>query len=66
MNAGTTANVYVVLSGEEGEAPPVLLKDPERPLFTRGADNSLVMTIPKDVGKITHLRVWHDNTGELN
>ncbi|XP_048576826.1 uncharacterized protein LOC5521481 isoform X2 [Nematostella vectensis] len=63
QNAGTTADVSIVLTGEEGESQPTVLKDPSRPLFTRGADNNLVLTLPNSLGKLTHVRVWHDNDG---
>ena len=63
-NAGTTANVCLVLSGSNAESPPTLLLDPRRTTFGRGQDNSFEVTVQNDLGTLNHIRIWHDNSGK--
>ncbi|PAA49911.1 hypothetical protein BOX15_Mlig004656g1 [Macrostomum lignano] len=61
--AGTTANVSFILYGEDDESAPRLVQDPKRPVLTRNSVDSFLMTTPYYLGKLTHLRIWHDNSG---
>ena len=64
QNAGTTANVVMVMSGDESETEPQALLDNTRPLFKRGKQNSFVLTSSKSLGHLSYIRIWHDNTGK--
>ena len=64
QNGGTTANVYLVLAGDQCESPPTPLVDSSRKIFQRGQDNSFIMSFKKDLGTLNHIRIWHDNSGE--
>lgn len=66
QNAGTTSTVYIVLSGDEWESTPMPLVDHERKVFQRGQENNFVITIPRRLGNITHIRIWHDNYGTIS
>lgn len=61
-NAGTDANVFFQLIGEDGESQEIFLKNTEQGYFHRGQlDRFRVQA--KDVGRLTKLRVGHDNSG---
>uniref|UniRef100_A0A1I8G815 PLAT domain-containing protein n=1 Tax=Macrostomum lignano TaxID=282301 RepID=A0A1I8G815_9PLAT len=61
--AGTTANVSLILSGDEGDTLPRLIRDPQRLVLQRGATDSFLMRTPVYLGRLTHMRLWHDNAG---
>ena len=62
---GTTANVAVVITGDQGRSGVISLTDPlaRRKYFTRGSVNNFTLTLPSSLGKLTAIRIWHDNTG---
>ena len=65
QNAGTTSTVYIVLSGDEWESTPMPLVDQDRKVFQRGQENNFVIAIPRRLGNLTHIRIWHDNYGTI-
>jgi len=62
-NSGTSAQVFINIVGSKGESGPLPLKDAERQVFIPGAVNSFLVMVPSDLGKIEHVRLWHDNSG---
>ena len=62
--AGTDSKVQFVSSGEDEETGVRTLEDPFRPAFRRGDTNSFVMAVPKKLGRLNYIRIWHDNSGE--
>ncbi|XP_029950415.1 polycystic kidney disease protein 1-like 2 [Salarias fasciatus] len=62
-NAGTSANVTVMLIGSEGESRIYNLADPDKPLFERGSVDMFVLSTPFPLGDIQSLRLQHDNSG---
>ncbi|CAF0849209.1 unnamed protein product [Adineta steineri] len=63
-NAGTDSKVYFVLSGENNQTQIRLFSDPHRKIFQRGGINSFIIAVPKSLGLLNYIRIWHDNTGE--
>ena len=63
--AGTTSQVFFILSGEEGESEPRGLKDPKRKTFQRRGVDEFVATFPESLGELNYLHIWHDNSGAL-
>ncbi|CAF4146964.1 unnamed protein product, partial [Adineta steineri] len=63
-NAGTDSKVYFVLSGNNDQTHIRLFADPHRKLFQRGGINSFIIAVPKSLGLLNYIRIWHDNTGE--
>ncbi|VDI78620.1 Hypothetical predicted protein [Mytilus galloprovincialis] len=61
--AGTTAKVSFILTGEKEETSPRFLADEKRPVLQASNIDGFVMAVPKSLGKLTHLRIWHDNMG---
>ncbi|CAF4201484.1 unnamed protein product, partial [Adineta steineri] len=63
-NAGTDSKVYFVLSGDNEQTQVRLFSDPHRKIFQRGGINSFIIAVPKSLGLLNYIRIWHDNTGE--
>ena len=62
-NAGTTANVGLMLSGELGKSRKCLLKSSKREVLKRGNVDSFLITTTGSLGPLDYLHIWHDNTG---
>lgn len=65
-HAGTSSEVRMVLSGGLDETSPRRLKDtePGRRKFCRGNVDYFLLSVPRSLGKLKTLRIWHDNTGD--
>ena len=65
-NQGTTAQVGIVLYGEEGCSGPISLSNSNarKTLFARGSVNSFTLALPKSLGRLFKILIWHDNSGE--
>ena len=65
-NQGTTAHVGIVLYGEEGCSGPISLSNSNarKTLFARGSVNSFTLALPKSLGRLFKILIWHDNSGE--
>ena len=61
--ASTTADVFIILGGSEGETPPRHLKNPERKCFQRSDTDAFLVSSPINLGSVTEVQVWHNNTG---
>eukprot|EP00058_Branchiostoma_floridae_P027353 XP_002612844.1 hypothetical protein BRAFLDRAFT_67208 [Branchiostoma floridae] len=62
-NAGTTAEVTVVLYSEDDESPPFTLSDSKRIILERGSVDSFLVSTAEPLGDLVYLRVWHNNGG---
>ncbi|XP_033756196.1 polycystic kidney disease protein 1-like 2 [Pecten maximus] len=63
-HAGTTANVYMYLCGDQGYSSKHLLSDGIARHFQTGAEDWFVLTTPKSLGELQRIVIWHDNAGE--
>ena len=62
-NAGTDANVYMVVYGEKGKSDDIKLES-KGDSFERGhMDTFKIDTV--DVGVPYKIRIWHDNAGVM-
>lgn len=63
---GTTANVGINIFGEDGSSGPIILTDLSLygKLFSRGSVNNFVIFLPRSLGTLVKLRIWHDNFGQ--
>ncbi|XP_035677265.1 polycystic kidney disease protein 1-like 2 [Branchiostoma floridae] len=62
-NAGTTAEVSLVLHGFHAESLPITLRDPGRLLFEKGSVDAFLLSTDQPLGGLTHLQIWHNNAG---
>ncbi|XP_078575673.1 polycystin-1-like protein 3 [Branchiostoma floridae x Branchiostoma japonicum] len=63
-NAGTTSKVSIMLHGATRECGPFLLHQPYSAMFEKGNMAGFVLCTETDPGWLTHVRVWHDNSGK--
>ncbi|ESN95043.1 hypothetical protein HELRODRAFT_124863, partial [Helobdella robusta] len=63
-NAGTKSKVHVIFSGDFEETDPRTLEDDKRAVLMRGGVDSFLMAVPRPLGALNYLRVWHDNSGK--
>jgi len=63
---GTTANVGINIFGEEGSSGPIMLTDSSlcRKVFYRGNVTNFYVSLPRSLGKLVKLCIWHDNFGQ--
>ncbi|XP_070579639.1 polycystin-1-related protein-like [Ptychodera flava] len=64
-NSATSAKVSIIVTGERGETEPRILVDEKRKIFERGGVDSFVMAVPRSLGNLVHVRLWHDNGGKF-
>ena len=64
--AGTDANVYVVLFGQDGDSGELHLLESETNKSAFENNQTDVFTFPHmlSLGALTKCRVWHDNKGQ--
>ncbi|CAF1234712.1 unnamed protein product [Adineta steineri] len=63
-NAGTESKVHFVLSGDVDQTNIRTFFDSHRKIFQRGGIDAFIMTVPKSLGLLNYIRIWHDNTGQ--
>ena len=56
LNAGTSANVSIILAGDEYESDPRLLVDEQREILGRGSACTFMLRSPQYLGSLSHLR----------
>ena len=63
---GTTANVTIVLFGDNGCTPPILLTQNHinKRFFARGSVNTFTLHLPESLGPLFKIKIWHDNSGK--
>ncbi|CAI9719574.1 polycystic kidney disease 1-like 2 [Octopus vulgaris] len=63
--AGTLSRIGFVLTGELGDTGiRQLVDEKESKVFSRGSINSYLLGVPKSLGPLTYLRIWHDASGK--
>lgn len=62
---GTTANVVIIINGDQGSSAAIPLTDPwgRRKNFTRASVNNFTLILQSSLGNLTDISIWHDNTG---
>ncbi|XP_049678075.1 polycystin family receptor for egg jelly [Accipiter gentilis] len=61
--AGTKADVFLQLIGQNGTSDVHCLQHPHFPSFQQGSTDCFLLTTKKDLGDICSFRVWHNNKG---
>ncbi|KAL9967893.1 hypothetical protein ACROYT_G026199, partial [Oculina patagonica] len=66
FGAGTSANVFLILHGDDCVSDPIELKSTAgKPLFERSSCDVFVLSLPgRSFGNIWKIHIWHDNFGE--
>ncbi|CAF4112645.1 unnamed protein product, partial [Adineta steineri] len=63
-NSGTQSKVHFILSSDNDETSVRTFSNPHRKIFQRGGIDSFIMSVPKSLGLLNYIRIWHDNSGE--
>ncbi|KAL9989666.1 hypothetical protein ACROYT_G004234 [Oculina patagonica] len=63
---GTTANVGIDICGEDGSSGQIFLTDLSlyKKVFSRGSVTNFVIILPRSLGRLVKLCIWHDNFGQ--
>lgn len=66
MGSGTTANVGIVIYGEDCYSERIILSDSisKKAFFARASVNTFTVSLPRSLGQLYKIRLWHDNTGD--
>ncbi|CAF1035223.1 unnamed protein product [Adineta ricciae] len=62
--SGTNSKVHFILAGDDDETQVRTLADPHRKILQRGGIDAFVMTVPKSLGSLNYIHIWHDNSGK--
>ncbi|XP_067150528.1 polycystin family receptor for egg jelly [Apteryx mantelli] len=63
LGAGTNADVFLQLIGQDGTSDVHCLQHPHFPSFRQGSTDTFLLTTKRDLGDICSLRVRHNNKG---
>ncbi|XP_078692132.1 polycystin family receptor for egg jelly-like [Branchiostoma floridae x Branchiostoma belcheri] len=63
-DAGTRSSIGFVLSSDKGDTGTRRLDDKGKKVFDRGSVNNFLLSVPRCLGNLQYLRVWHDNSGK--
>ncbi|CAF1184610.1 unnamed protein product [Adineta ricciae] len=63
-NAGTKSNVHFILHGNDDQTRIRTLADSHRRILRRSGVDSFLMSVPKSLGLLNCVRIWHDNSGK--
>ncbi|KAI8514730.1 hypothetical protein Bbelb_073210, partial [Branchiostoma belcheri] len=61
--SGTSSKAGIILHGADGDTGPRPLAASKNQVFKRGSISSFLLSTSVDLGDLTHLHVWHDNSG---
>lgn len=65
LGAGTDANIWMIVFGENGDTGTFALKESENTnKFEQSLTDTFHFTDILSLGELSKIRVWHDNTGE--
>lgn len=66
MGCGTTANVGLIIYGEDYSSRRIILNDSagKKTFFARASVNTFTVSLPRNLGPLYKIRMWHDNTGQ--
>jgi len=63
-DCGTKSKIGFVLSGENADSGVRKLTDDKRKAFKAGSICNFLMGVEEPLGPLTHMRIWHDNSGK--
>ena len=64
QGSGTKSRVQFILSGDDNQTQVRTFSNPHRSIFERRGIDAFIMSVPKSLGPLNYLRIWHDNSGE--
>ncbi|XP_035680498.1 uncharacterized protein LOC118418574 [Branchiostoma floridae] len=61
--SGTSSKAGIILHGADGDTGARPLAASKNQVFKRGSISSFLLSTSAELGDLTHLHVWHDNSG---
>ena len=55
--------MHFLLSGDDDETAIRTFSDPHRKIFQRGSIDGFILAVPRCLGALNYLHLWHDNSG---
>ncbi|KAI8514732.1 Vacuolar protein sorting-associated protein 54, partial [Branchiostoma belcheri] len=62
--SGTSSKAGIILHGADGDTGPRPLAASKNQVFQRGNICSFLLSTTENLGQLTNVHVWHDNSGE--
>ena len=65
--SGTSANVAIMIYGDDRDTDIIPLNCStmcNKKLFARGSVNTFMLSLKESLGDLSHIKIWHDNSGE--
>lgn len=62
-HSATTSNVFCRISGNHHKTKPIILRDPDRPMFQPSSISSFFVTLNRSLDQIREIHLWHDISG---
>ena len=62
-HSATTANVFCRIYGNHHKTKPIVLRDPDRPMFQSSSVSSFLVTLSRSLDQIREIHIWHDISG---
>ena len=62
-HSSTTANVFCRIYGNRRKTKPIILRDPDRPMFQPSSTSSFLVTLNCSLDQIREIHIWHDISG---
>lgn len=62
-HSATTANVFCCIHGNHHKTKPIILRDPDRPMFQPSSVSSFLVTLSRSLDQIQEVHIWHDISG---
>ncbi|XP_064093787.1 uncharacterized protein LOC135206294 [Macrobrachium nipponense] len=62
--AQTDSTVQFILTGDRGETDVRTFGDSKRQILRKAGVDVFVMAVPRPLGQLEFLRIWHDNSGK--
>ena len=61
--SGTTARVFLTVTGDKDETLSRCVPNPNATRFLEGGEDRSLLTVPRDLGEIQAIKIWHNNEG---
>ena len=62
-HSSTTANVFCRIYGNHHKTKPIILRDPDRPMFQSSSVSSFLVPLSRSLDQIQEIHIWHDISG---
>ncbi|XP_032222734.2 polycystic kidney disease 1-related protein isoform X2 [Nematostella vectensis] len=64
FGSGTTANVVILLHGENHSSDPIELSAHNKPVFERASKDVFIFSSPESLSPVWKIHIWHYNEGK--